>query len=99
MRVPAVLSWPGVLEPGRVEENLHAVDLYPTLLGLAVQRELPVFVCLTMRSDFIGDCDQFGGLPEAMRRQAYGTGHALRGAYPLYSRVHAPAGEPARGDD
>jgi len=41
------------------------------LLRLAEQTELPVFVCLTMRSDFLGDCDVFHGLPEAMNRSQY----------------------------
>src|SRR5581483_32699 len=35
------------------------------------QRELAIFVVLTMRSDFIGDCDNFFGLPEAMNRSQY----------------------------
>jgi arylsulfatase A-like enzyme len=36
IRVPAVISWPGKLEPGKtVNEPLHIVDLYPTLLRLA----------------------------------------------------------------
>src|SRR5262249_25127375 len=37
----------------------------------ADQRELPIYVVLTMRSDFIGDCDNFFGLPEAMNRSQY----------------------------
>jgi len=43
-----------------------AAKLVSLMLRLAEQRELPVFVCLTMRSDFVGDCDRFQGLPEAM---------------------------------
>lgn len=36
VRVPAVVSWPGRLpEGGVVDEPLHVVDLYPTLLRLA----------------------------------------------------------------
>ena len=36
VRVPAVLVWQDVLRPGAVvDEPLHMVDLYPTLLGLA----------------------------------------------------------------
>jgi arylsulfatase A-like enzyme len=36
VRVPAVMVWDGVLEAGTVvDEPLHIVDLYPTLLGLA----------------------------------------------------------------
>jgi len=36
------------------------------LLRLAEQRRFPVYVCITMRSDFLGDCDTFIGLPEAI---------------------------------
>jgi len=43
-----------------------AAKLVSLMRRLAEQRELPVFVCLTMRSDFVGDCDRFQGLPEAM---------------------------------
>jgi len=38
------------------------------LLRLAEQRGFPVYVCMTMRSDFLGDCDAFIGLPEAINR-------------------------------
>jgi TPR repeat protein len=31
----------------------------------------PVYVVLTMRSDFMGDCTQFAGLPEALNRSQY----------------------------
>lgn len=48
-----------------------AAELVFLMLRLAEQRELPVFVCLTMRSDFLGDCDQFQGPPEAMNRSQY----------------------------
>lgn len=52
----------------RQEEARSFVAL---LLRLAEQTELPVFVCLTMRSDFFGDCDVFYALPEAMNRSQY----------------------------
>lgn len=41
------------------------------LLEAARQRELPVYVVLTMRSDFLGDCAQFQGLPEAINDGQY----------------------------
>jgi hypothetical protein len=41
------------------------------LLEAAQQRELPVYVVLTMRSDFLGDCAQFQGLPEAINDGQY----------------------------
>jgi WD40 repeat protein len=49
----------------------EAADFVNILLALAAQREFPVFVVLTMRSDFLGDCDAFYGLPEALNRSHY----------------------------
>lgn len=34
VHVPFVLSWPGTLPAGRIEENVSAIDLFPTLLGM-----------------------------------------------------------------
>ena len=41
------------------------------LLEAARRREPPVYVVLTMRSDFLGDCSQFQGLPEAINDGQY----------------------------
>lgn len=41
------------------------------LLEAAQQRELSIFVVPTMRSDFLGDCAQFQGLPEAINDGQY----------------------------
>ncbi len=41
------------------------VDL---LLRLATRDQLPVYCVITMRSDFIGDCDAFSGLPQTINR-------------------------------
>jgi energy-coupling factor transporter ATP-binding protein EcfA2 len=49
----------------------EAEEFVALLLELAAHREMSVFVVLTMRSDFIGDCDNFFGLPEAMNRSQY----------------------------
>jgi len=35
IRVPALVNWPGVLEPGKVENPVCVVDWMPTLCGLA----------------------------------------------------------------
>lgn len=35
IRVPAIMAWKDKLAPGVVEEPLHIVDLFPTLVGLA----------------------------------------------------------------
>ena len=48
-----------------------AADFVSILIDLATQRELPVYVVITMRSDFLGDCDAFPGLPEALNRGQY----------------------------
>lgn len=46
VRVPASLYWPGVLPKGKViDEPLHVVDMYPTLVNLAggsLEQERPV---------------------------------------------------------
>jgi predicted chitinase/energy-coupling factor transporter ATP-binding protein EcfA2 len=41
------------------------------LLEAARQTDLPVFVILTMRSDYLGECAQFWGLPEAINEGQY----------------------------
>jgi hypothetical protein len=41
------------------------------LLEAAQQSELPIYVVPTMRSDFLGDCAQFQGLPEAINEGQY----------------------------
>jgi formylglycine-generating enzyme required for sulfatase activity len=47
-------------------------DLLVRLLLTSVRRpDAPVYVVLTMRSDFLGDCSQFAGLPEALSESQY----------------------------
>lgn len=41
------------------------------MIEAAQQRELSIYVVLTMRSDFLGDCAQFQGLPEAINDGQY----------------------------
>jgi hypothetical protein len=41
------------------------------LLEASRQRELSIYIVLTMRSDFLGDCAQFQGLPEAINDGQY----------------------------
>ena len=48
---------------GAVERAAACVDL---LLNASRQEEIPVYVVLTMRSDYLGDCAHFTGLPEAL---------------------------------
>ncbi|HEV2763037.1 MAG TPA: hypothetical protein VGV38_08585, partial [Pyrinomonadaceae bacterium] len=49
----------------------EAAAFVKLLLEAARQREFPVYVVLTMRSDFLGDCAQFQGLPEAINDGQY----------------------------
>jgi conflict system STAND superfamily ATPase len=46
-----------------LEQAASCVDL---LVNATRQDEVPVYVVLTMRSDYLGDCAQFTGLPEAL---------------------------------
>jgi hypothetical protein len=50
------------------EEATAFVNL---LLEVREQAPCPVYVVLTMRSDFLGDCAQFFGLPEAINKGQY----------------------------
>ena len=54
---------------GSVREERAAALV--NLLLEAAQSEHPIYVVLTMRSDFLGDCAQFEGLPEAINRGEY----------------------------
>lgn len=55
----------------RARRKAEASDFVDLLLALAEQRKLPIYVALTMRTDFLGDCDLFYGLPEALNRGRY----------------------------
>ena len=49
----------------------EAIVFAKLLLAAAHQEEVPVYVVLTMRSDFIGDCMEYPGLPEAVNDGQY----------------------------
>ncbi len=49
----------------------EAVAFVKLLLQAAQQQEAPIYVVLTMRSDFIGDCMEYPGLPEAVNAGQY----------------------------
>jgi WD40 repeat protein len=59
------------LRDGRAEQKDKASDFVSILLSLAEQRTAPIYIVTTMRSDFLGDCDAFHGLPEATNRSQY----------------------------
>lgn len=58
-------------DPAAVRKRDEAADFVSIMLALAEQREIPAYVVMTMRSDFLGDCDAFHGLPEAMNQSQY----------------------------
>jgi energy-coupling factor transporter ATP-binding protein EcfA2 len=49
----------------------EAVAFVKLLLEASHQQDIPVYVVLTMRSDFIGDCMEYPGLPEAVNAGQY----------------------------
>jgi WD40 repeat protein len=48
------------------------------LLATAAQHDVPVYVVITMRSDFLGDCAVFRGLPEAINAGLFLTPRLTR---------------------
>ncbi|CAN5478564.1 hypothetical protein BH10BAC2_BH10BAC2_22770 [soil metagenome] len=59
------------IDANDVTKRDEAIDFVNILLELSGHAELPVYVVITMRSDFIGDCAQFYGLPEALNKSQY----------------------------
>lgn len=62
--------------PGAGQEEADA--FVALLLATSQQREQPVYVVITMRSDFIGDCTRFAGLPEAVNEAQFLTPRMTR---------------------
>ncbi len=58
----------------RREGGGREADAFVALLLASVeQRDIPIYVVITMRSDFIGDCALFTGLPELLNESQYLT--------------------------
>jgi hypothetical protein len=55
----------------RARRRAEAADFVDLLLEAARRSELPIYVTLAMRTDFLGECDLFYGLPEALNRGRY----------------------------
>jgi len=51
-------------EADQAREDAHV--FVKRLTHAATQSELPIYIVLTMRSDFIGECNEYPGLPEAI---------------------------------
>ncbi|MEM7796725.1 MAG: CHASE2 domain-containing protein [Cyanobacteria bacterium P01_C01_bin.118] len=62
-----------------IEAEDEAAAFVKMLLAAAKQWEVPIFVVLTMRSDFLGDCAQFRDLPEALNESQYLIPRLTRG--------------------
>lgn len=57
---------------GGDEDNHDEAAIFTSiLLALTKKPDLPIYVVLTMRSDFMADCDAFPGFAEAMNRSIY----------------------------
>jgi hypothetical protein len=59
------------LERSQQEEKLDSAAFVNLLLESCSQTTFPVYVIITMRSDFLGDCTEFRGLPEAINSGQY----------------------------
>jgi tetratricopeptide (TPR) repeat protein len=55
----------------QIQSGDDATAFVKLLLEAGTQSELPIYIVLTMRSDFLGDCSQFSGLPEAINNGQY----------------------------
>ena len=56
---------------GGAAQRDAANEFVSMLLQAAAQKDVPIYIVLTMRSDFIGDCAQFENLAEAVNRGEY----------------------------
>jgi WD40 repeat protein len=63
----------------RKQGNADEADAFVALLlATSGQREVPVYIVITMRSDFLGECALFNGLPEAINEGQYLTPRLTR---------------------
>src|SRR5215470_10281804 len=56
---------------GEKKYRNEAAAFVKLLLEAVHQREVPIYVVLIMRSDYLGDCARFWGLPEAINESQY----------------------------
>ena len=65
-------------------KNVNDADAFVNLLVASAQSrqsDVPIYVVITMRSDFIGDCALFTGLPEAINDSQFLTPRLTRDQY------------------
>ena len=53
------------------EYQNEAAAFVKLILEASRQQEIPIYVVLTMRSDYLGDCSHFWDLPEAINESQY----------------------------
>jgi hypothetical protein len=59
------------VEPGGQDNENEKAAFVKLLLEAKSQPELPIYIVLTMRSEYLGDCAQFWDLPEAFNEGQY----------------------------
>ncbi|HNE93780.1 MAG TPA: hypothetical protein PKZ66_06650, partial [Chitinophagaceae bacterium] len=59
------------VEKDAKEGKRDSIAFINLLLKASEQKEFPIYVVFTMRSDFLGDCTEFRGLPEAINEGQY----------------------------
>ncbi len=57
--------------PGGGDRSQEAISFVNLLLEVKHEADLPIYVVLTMRSDFLGNCAEFPGLPETINEGQY----------------------------
>lgn len=55
------------------QKNIDEAESFINLLLRSSTEDVPIYVVMTMRSDFLGNCVSFFGLPEAINRGIYLT--------------------------
>ena len=64
-----------MMDPELIRElarrRVVAAEFVDQIIDLGTRTELPIYTVLTMRTGYLGDCDLFYGLPEAMNRGRY----------------------------
>ncbi|MBD0259479.1 MAG: hypothetical protein ICV83_27485, partial [Cytophagales bacterium] len=62
----------------RREVDVNEADAFVALLLASTRHEVPIYVVITMRSDFLGDAALFAGLPEALNDSQFLTPRLTR---------------------
>ncbi|MEM6272669.1 MAG: AAA family ATPase [Bacteroidota bacterium] len=57
--------------PPRSPGNEEALEFVKLLINAGSQLKVPIYIIITMRSDFLGDCSRFPGLPEMINQGQY----------------------------